>query len=407
MRPLRRPAILSRPLSTSAASDLDAVRARLRAPHSHNNVPAGIIAKVGKGLHLNVNHPLGQLKHRIQTYFESLDATPRFETFDRLSPIVTTAENFDSLLTPADHVSRRPTDTYFVDDGHLLRCHMTAHQAGLIAAGHSAFLMAGDVFRRDEIDATHYPVFHQLDGVRAWSSADLRAAGVSAADAGSAAARSAFALAHLKATLEGLVRHVFGDVQSRWVDAYFPFTAPSAELEILFEGRWLEVLGCGVIRDEILANAGRSADSVGWAFGLGLERLAMVLHGVPDIRLFWTDEPRFLEQFAGASAAPGAPPVRFRPYSKYPPCFKDITFWLPEGRYSDNDFFECVREAGGDLVERCELLDTFTHPKTARVSKCFRVHYRHMGRSLLNEEVDAIQTEVRARVASTLGATLR
>lgn len=111
----------------------------------------------------------------------------------------------------------------------------------------------------------------------------------------------------------------------RWVDTYFPFTHPSWELEILFDGEWLEVLGCGVIEQQILENAGQD-DCVGWAFGLGLERLAMVLHDIPDIRLFWSEDPRFLGQFDGSRESREQ---KFKPFSKYPPCAKDITFWVP------------------------------------------------------------------------------
>lgn len=100
----------------------------------------------------------------------------------------------------------------------------------------------------------------------------------------------------LKQNLEGLTQHLFGPVTMRWVDCYFPFTHPSWELEILFQDEWLEVLGCGVIEQRIVDQAG-AVGRVGWAFGLGLERLAMVLFGIPDIRLFWSEDDRFISQF--------------------------------------------------------------------------------------------------------------
>jgi phenylalanyl-tRNA synthetase alpha chain len=96
-------------------------------------------------------------------------------------------------------------------------------------------------------------------------------------------AGSEHAAKELKATLEGLARHLFGDVQCRWVDTYFPFTEPSFELEIFFNDDWLEVLGCGVTQQQILDENGNKGN-VAWAFGLGLERLAMVLFDIPDIR---------------------------------------------------------------------------------------------------------------------------
>merc|ERR1711884_497094 len=99
----------------------------------------------------------------------------------------------------------------------------------------------------------------------------------------------------------GLAKALFpGEVETRWVECYFPFTHPSWELEVQWRGDWLEVLGCGVMEQELLANAG-VVDRVGWAFGLGLERLAMVLYSIPDIRPFWTKDSGFLSQFEGVS----------------------------------------------------------------------------------------------------------
>jgi phenylalanyl-tRNA synthetase alpha chain len=197
-----------------------------------------------------------------------------------------------------------------------------------------------------------------------------------------------------------MARTLFGDVEMRWVPAYFPFTEPSFELEIHFQGEWLEVLGCGIIQPGILRNAGRSEKDVGWAFGLGLERLAMVLFDIPDIRLFWSTDERFTKQFLSGKI------VKFVPYSKYPPCFKDITFWVPP-EFHPNDLNELVRDIAGDLVEKIQLMDEFTHPKTQRLSNCFRITYRSMDRSLTNEEIDDLQWKVREAVIEKLGAELR
>lgn len=125
----------------------------------------------------------------------------------------------------------------------------------------------------------------------------------------------------------------------RWVDAYFPFTEPSLELEIFFNNEWLEVLGSGVVQQKILNQTGHG-DKIGWAFGLGLERLAMVLYDIPDIRLFWSSDQRFLSQFRRGM------PTTFKPFSTYPPCLKDIAFWIPDG-FHENDFYDTVRNVCG------------------------------------------------------------
>mmetsp|Transcript_5014 Transcript_5014/g.10606 ORF Transcript_5014/g.10606 Transcript_5014/m.10606 type:complete len:146 (+) Transcript_5014:201-638(+) len=130
----------------------------------------------------------------------------------------------------------------------------------------------------------------------------------------------------------------------------------------------------------------------GWAFGLGLERLAMILFEIPDIRLFWTDDERFQSQFKEGQI------TKFEPYSKFPPVFKDIAFWVPEN-FVENDFFELARGVAGDLVEKIDMIDEFTNPKTNRSSKCYRITYRSMDRSLTNDEIDALQDSLREKSA--------
>lgn len=359
--------------------------------HKNNNIPESIKRLVGKNLHKRMDHPLGQLKSKIEKYFTSGET--RFDVFDSLSPIVTVAANFDDLLTPPDHVSRKPSDTYYIDDKHLLRCHMTAHQTELLRNGYNIFIMVGDVYRRDEVDCSHYPVFHQVDGVRIWNLSQL---GEMNSDE-----QIKFVQADLHKTLMGLITTLFGQVEMRFIDAYFPFTHPSSEVEIFFGGKWLEVLGCGIIRQEIL-NSCEKKDTIGWAFGMGLERLAMVLHDIYDIRLFWSNDVRFLSQFADLTNNV----VKFKPYSKYAVCYKDITFWIPQG-YNDNDLYELIRELAGNIVESIELLDTFTHPKTCKISKCYRISYRHMDRTLTNQEIDILQDNIRKHVVDSLGCELR
>jgi len=370
--------------------------------HPANNVPAHVAARVGRNLHRQRAHPLHTIKSIIEEHFsEQAGGGAPFEVFDAMHPVVPVKNNFDDLLIPAAHVSRGPSDTYYVDDAHVLRTHTSAHQSTLLAAGHTRFLATGDVYRRDEIDSSHYPVFHQMEGVRVFEDHEL--------PTGSREERVAAVEADLKASLEGLARKLYGLSEGssmRWGDDYFPFTEPSFELEIKFEGRWLEVLGCGVVEQQILRDAGHG-EKLGWAFGLGLERLAMVLFGIPDIRLFWSEDDRFHKQFqAGRITA-------FSPYSKYPPVFKDVSFWLPEaaadgtGAFHENDLFEHVRDVSGDLVEQVALIDEFAHPKTGRVSHCYRTTYRSMDRTLTDVEVDALQQATRDALTSELGVELR
>eukprot|EP00934_Nitzschia_sp_Nitz4_P002178 Nitzschia sp. Nitz4//scaffold152_size53828//50016//51239//NITZ4_006754-RA/size53828-processed-gene-0.90-mRNA-1//-1//CDS//3329537238//2178//frame0 len=333
-------------------------------------------------------HPLQLVKHRIEDYFGST-----FAAKDSLNPIVATSSNFDSLLIPPDHVSRSRSDTYYLDNGvTCLRTHTSAHQVELLQAGYTQFLCTGDVYRRDDIDRSHYPIFHQMEGVKVFTEE---------ANAGKILTDEEV-LQDLQHTLEGLARHLFGPVECPWVDEYFPFTHPSAELEIKYNGDWMEVLGCGVVQPKILQEGGHP-DKKAWAFGLGLERLAMVLFEIPDIRLFWSKDKRFWSQFEKSGMD-----TKFQPYSKYPPCFKDVSFWIDDtDKFHVNEVLDLTRQVAGDLVEQVELVDQFTHPKTNRESHCYRVTYRSMDRSLTNEEIDVLQEELRDQISTKLPVELR
>mmetsp|Transcript_68872 Transcript_68872/g.135221 ORF Transcript_68872/g.135221 Transcript_68872/m.135221 type:complete len:427 (+) Transcript_68872:75-1355(+) len=374
--------------------------------HPKNNIPSSILEKVDKKLHLTKHHPLNIIKTRIEEYcldYANKNNHPKFSVFDSLSPIVDSENCFDKLRVGPDHVSRQPSDTYYLNEDMLLRTHTSAHQCQFISEGVPAFLCVGDVYRRDEIDASHYPVFHQMEGVRIYSDEELNKALSLAGTSSSPGAITKVIEDDLKELLTGLARHLFGDVEMRWNPDYFPFTEPSFELEVMFNGKWMEVLGCGVIHKEVMQNAGQG-DKHGWAFGLGLERLAMVLFGIPDIRLFWSEDPRFSTQFSEGKI------TKFVPYSKHPLCYKDVSFWLPNAdtlAVHPNDVYELIRDIAGDIVERVELFDQFHHKKSDRHSHAYRIEYRHMDRSLTNEEVNAIQDIVRQRLVEKLLVELR
>ncbi len=340
-----------------------------------SNITVGITNRMNKNLHNKSNHPLEIIKLKIQSFFGE-----SFYKFDTLNPVVTVMENFDKLLIPKDHPARATSDTYYVDKDSVLRTHTSAHQNELLSKGYTKFLVTGDVYRKDEIDSSHYPVFHQMEGVCVMDG------GVDAKE-------------ELLKTLEGLVNHLFPGCEYRVNDDYFPFTNPSFEIEVKFRDKWLEILGGGVMQPEILANCGLEGKSA-WAFGLGLERLAMILFNIPDIRYFWTEDERFIKQFESGDI------VQFEEYSKYPPCFKDISFWLNED-YNYNNFCEIVRECGGDIIEQIELIDDFTNSKTEKTSHCYRISYRSNDRSLTNEEVDEIQEEIRSLVVSEMELDIR
>jgi phenylalanyl-tRNA synthetase alpha chain len=365
------------------------------------NVTTRIASLVGRGLHLNPNHPIGICRAKIEDYFAALEGVT-FEIFDAEDPIVTATQCFDDLRIPPDHPSRSKSDTYWLTDTTLLRTHTSAHQSQHLRGGHEAFLCTGDVYRRDEVDKNHYPAFHQLEGVRLFEPEEtiMNLPNEISHDEWVNSVQCTYVATDLKRVLDGLIDHLFGPVERRWNDEYFPFTEPSFEMEIKHDGEWREVLGCGVIHTEVLKNVGLPHRH-GWAFGLGLERLAMILFDIPDIRLFWTDDTRFHSQFSAGRIS------KFSPYSKHPACCKDISFWLPGSHFSGNDLYDLVSRIAGDIVEMIALIDEFTHPTTRRISHCYRITYRSLDRTLTNDEINRMQEQVRDRLIEELGVEVR
>ncbi|MBA3608756.1 MAG: phenylalanine--tRNA ligase subunit alpha [Chthoniobacterales bacterium] len=199
---------------------------------------------------------------------------------------------FDALNTAPDHPARNEQDTFFLPDGRLLRTHTSTVQIRTMESAPPPIrvIAPGAAFRRDEVDATHSAQFHQIEGLYV----DER---VSVAD--------------LKGTLEYFLRELFGpDTAVRFRPHYFPFTEPSFEIDVKSKAlksgeKWIEVCGCGMVHPAVYEEVNRARGDTaydpekwtGFAFGLGMDRLAMILFGIPDIRLFAQNDLRFLEQF--------------------------------------------------------------------------------------------------------------
>ncbi|KAF9052639.1 phenylalanyl-tRNA synthetase [Panaeolus papilionaceus] len=397
----------------------------------YTNLTPAIISKIPLQLHLKPSHPLSTLRGLIES------AYPDFTHANSFSPLVTPYKNFDELSFPADHPGRAVTDSYYINRNMMLRTHTSAHEVEMFSKGETKWLLTADVYRRDEIDASHYPVFHQVEGARIF---DATKAGMQEVEDDNARLSSVLSEANiviedvphiaptnpvqpehdpvfselvaknLKLSLNHLMLRVFGGVAGvtkqnplrvRWIEAYFPFTSPSFEVEVFYQGKWLEILGSGVVRQATL-DTSLVPNKIGWAFGLGLERIAMVLFSIPDIRLFWSTDERFLSQFDEGKIN------AFKPYSKYPSCFKDVSFWVPEHNpLHENDFCDLVRDTAGDLVEDVKQIDHFIHPKTKKLSLCYRINYRSMDRSLSNEEINHIQEQVISRLKDQFQVEIR
>jgi len=212
-------------------------------------------------------------------------------------------------------------------------------------------------------------------------------------------------------TIAKIIDHLFPNCKYRLNGDYFPFTDPSFEVEIEYNGKWLEVLGCGVIQRQILENCGYDNTTSGWAFGLGLERLAMILFEIPDIRLFWSTDPKFVDQFAGGGI------VKFKPFSLLDPIFQDISFWIPcdqmnaEHWIKTNDFYQLCREVAGDFIIDINCYDTFYHAKKSCHSKTFRLTFQpsnsEMDPAKFRDMVLEYQNKIRSETLNSLGVILR
>lgn len=364
-----------------------------------SNISPSIESKLNKKLHLNPSHPIGIIKDLVHGYFDSMER--KFEKYDNFNPIVTVENNFDRLLIPVSHPARSKSDTYYVDENNVLRTHTSAHQNELLSRGITQFLVTGDVYRKDEIDSTHYPVFHQMEGV--WI--DMQET-MTETEIGE----------DLIKTLKGLCNHLFPDCPVRVSGDYFPFTDPSYQMDVFYGGRWIEILGCGVVNQQIIKNCSNVCPELsinsstdvkkGWAFGIGLDRLAMILFEIPDIRLLWVDSDKFIKQFKPNTIA------KFKPYSVLPTICKDVSFYIPGQeveeiqtisaatifakiedveKYTDkksgivriwtreNDMYESIRESANnlypDIVEKVEMFDQYYNNKLSKLSRAYRIHY--------------------------------
>ena len=221
-------------------------------------------------------HPINHMKDSIMNLLASFG----FEIID--GPEIETEEfNFDMLNIKKTHPARQMHDTFYVENkSNLLRTHTSPVQIrGMLEKSPPlAFISGGKVYRKDD-DATHLPMFHQIEGILVDENVSF---------------------AHLKDLIYKIVHSLFDeDIKLRFRPSYFPFTEPSAEVDILSnEGKWLEILGCGIVNPIVLQNCNIDSNSYsGLAFGLGIERIAMLKHGVKDIREFYKSNLDFLCQF--------------------------------------------------------------------------------------------------------------
>ena len=230
----------------------------------------------GKNISIGSRHPISVTINQITSILSN-------HGFTSVSGIEIEDEfhNFEALNIPDTHPARDMHDTFYVSDNKLLRTHTSSVQIRSMLSNKAPLkiMTPGKVYRCDS-DPTHSPMFHQIEGLYIDKNVNF---------------------CHLKGVLINFIKEFFGkDMEIRFRPSYFPFTEPSAELDIKFQGKWLEVLGCGMVHPNVLSNVKINTKQYsGFAFGLGVERLAMLKYDIVDLRMFYENDISFLSQFKG------------------------------------------------------------------------------------------------------------
>lgn len=315
----------------------------------------------------------------------------------KVPEIVSVQNNFDLLNASADHPSRKETDTYYASKEYVLRTQTTVMwpfslqkeeiKNKLEKEGEIGLLCYGKVFRKDEIDRSHFPIFHQIDGLYICKKE-----------------KKIIGIAELQEILTAITKAVYGDsINYRFLEDTFPFTDPSTQIEMQLGDKWLEIVGAGVVHTQVLSNLGIDPSVYnGWAFGFGLERIAMAKMNIPDIRIFWSDDPRIVSQFKDIDS-------QYKEVSKYPPITRDISF-VVDNDFVPNNYFDLIRDIGGDLVEEVGLIDKYENAEKFgkdKISYAYRIVYRSNERTLRSEEVDEIQKEIYHQTEKQFNAKTR
>ncbi len=308
--------------------------------------------------------------------------------------IISTHILFDLFNMPPGHPARSKSDTYYINDEYVLRTHDTVFWHYYLTypaikeriKNNESFgtICYGKVYRKDEIDRRHMNVFHQIGGL--YLTPDNK---------------KIITPDDLKNVLSEIARSIFGnDIQFRFYEHTFPYTDPSYEMEAEINGQWIEMLGSGLPRKSVLSNFGVTGYN-GWAFGFGLERLAIASMELPDIRLLWSEDERVKKQLRLGN--------KFKEVSKFPPITRDISF-VVDKNFIPNNYFDLIRDLGRDLIEEVKLLDKYENAEKfgqGKISYTYRIVYRSNERTLETGEINPIQDKIYQETKNQFKAEIR
>ncbi len=354
----------------------------------------------------------------IQIILENILLAPFFQGFAHIEipEIVSEWETFDVFNFDENHIARRPSDSYFLEkseikkDSILLRPHTSVMWYYYLVQGKAKKILEkeeevkalswGKVYRVDEFDKMHHECFHQIDWLRIV-----------------AKEREIINQNTLKEILKNTIQALFWEnTKFRFNQDTFPYTTDSLEVEVEYKWKWIEVTGAGIVHPSVLEKLGIDSEKYNWwAFGFWIERLAMALKQIPDIRIFWSEDKRILSQWGNLDP--------YKNISNFPPIYKDISFFTtkdkfiqdePESRKSgkielinESDSFDIAwiaREVWGLLIEEIRIIDIFEDDKK---SICIRITFRSLEKTLTNDEINIAYFQIREKLEKELWYELR
>ncbi len=355
---------------------------------------------------------------------EKLTKSDYFKDFTIFSSpeVVKEFETFDLFYFPEDHVARRPSDSYFLektankDDNLLLRPHTTIMWYHYLVWANWIEILKKDseikllsywkTYRVDELDKTHHECFHQID----WLKITLKEKEIINQNT-------------LKEVLTQTIKSIFWEkVEFRFNVDTFPYTTDSLEVEVKNGDKWLEVLWAWVVKWEVLEKLWIDSTKYNWwAFWFGIERLAMALKKIPDIRIFWNQDKRILSQWGNLD-------IPYKEISQFPPVYKDISMIIPKSKFifddkeleeikltreTESNFFAItwiIRDIWDPLIEEVRIIDTYENDKkfwNDKKSITIKITFRAIDRTLTNEEINKIYFEIRKKITRDLAYELR
>lgn len=391
----------------------------------NSNLNATEIAYYNRILRVTSMPDLTQLKgNPVNMIVEKLTSSDYFKYFTIFSSpeVVKEFETFDLFYFPEDHVARRPSDSYFLqktnnkDNNLLLRPHTTIMWYHYLVKWEwweklkkdweIKLLSYWKTYRVDELDKNHHECFHQIDGLKI----SLKEKEIINQDT-------------LKEVLSNTIKSIFWEkVEFRFNVDTFPYTTDSLEVEVKNGDKWLEVLWAGVVKWEVLEKLWIDSTKYNWwAFWFGIERLAMALKKIPDIRIFWSDDKRILSQWGNLETP-------YKEISQFPPVYKDISMIVEKSKFiidekeknetkltreTESNFFAItwiIRDIWDPLIEEVKIIDNFENDKKFGIYKksiTIKIVFRAIDRTLTNEEINKIYFEIRDKLSKELGFELR